>query len=374
VKHLLVTNDYPPKVGGIQNYLWELWRRLPPDSTAVYCTPYAGDVAFDAAQEYWIERSPEPVLVPYPWLPRRIDALADRLGADLVLLDPAVPLGVIGPFLRHPYGVILHGAEVTIPGRLPATKQVLGRVLRGAMVTVSAGQYALAEAERCAGQPLGSIVIPPGVDTERFRPFEQDEKSSARTYFGLADDDLVISTVNRLVPRKGMDVLVRAAAVLQTSFPNLRVCIGGKGRQAKELAELIDELRAPVRLLGRIPDDDVAKLYGASDLMAMLCHERWAGLEQEGFGIVFLEAAAAGIPQVAGRSGGAHEAVDHDITGLIVDEPRSVDAVVGALTELLGSPNRRTRLGAAARLRAVSAFEYDLLADRLHRELQALEL
>ncbi len=211
VKHLLVTNDYPPKVGGIQNYLWELWRRLPPDSTAVYCTPYDRDVAFDASQEYWIERSPEPVLVPYPWLPRRIDALADRLDVDLVLLDPAVPLGVVGPFLNHPYGVILHGAEVTIPGRLPVSKQVLGRVLRGAVVAISAGEYALAEAERCARQSLHSIVIPPGVDTERFRPLDRHERLAARTDFGLGEDDLVISTVNRLVPRKGMDVLIRAS-------------------------------------------------------------------------------------------------------------------------------------------------------------------
>lgn len=374
MKHLLVTNDFPPKVGGIQNYLWELWRRLPPDSTAVYCTPYNGDVAFDASQGYWIQRSPEPVLIPYPWLPRRIDALADRLGADLVLLDPAVPLGVIGPFLNHPYGVILHGAEVTVPGRLPMTKQVLGRVLRGAVVSVSAGEYALVEAERCAGRPLRSIVIPPGVDTERFHPLGPLERASARKHFGLSEGDLVISTVNRLVPRKGMDVLIKAAAALQPRFPDLRVCIGGTGRQATELEALVGDLGAPVRLLGRIPDDDVAKLYAASDLMAMLCHERWGGLEQEGFGIVFLEAAATGIPQVAGRSGGAHEAVVHDVTGLIVDQPRSLDAVVRSLTDLLGSPERRDRLGAAARHRAVSEFEYDLLANRLHCKLQALRL
>jgi phosphatidylinositol alpha-1,6-mannosyltransferase len=374
VKSLLVTNDYPPKIGGIQNYLWELWRRLPPDTTAVYSTPHEGDVAFDASQEYWIERSPEPVLIPYPWLPRRIDALADRLDADLVLLDPAVPLGVVGPFLNHPYGVILHGAEVTIPGRLPASKQVLSRVLRGAAVTVSAGEYALAEAQRCAGMSLRSIVVPPGVDTERFRPLDRDEWLAARNDFGLAEHDLVISTVNRLVPRKGMDVLIRAAVALQPEFPNLRVLIGGKGRQTKELDELVSELDAPVELLGRIPDEDVAKLYGASDVMAMLCHERWGGLEQEGFGIVFLEAAASGIPQIAGRSGGAHEAVVHDETGLIVDEPRSVDAVAQALSQLLRSSEDRARLGAQARNRAVSKFDYDLLAAHLHRELQALVL
>lgn len=373
MKHLLVTNDYPPKVGGIQNYLWELWRRLPPESMAVYCTPHTGAVDFDLGESYRIDRSPEPVLIPYPWLPKRIDALADDVGADLVLLDPAVPLGIVGPFLRHRYGVVLHGAEVTIPGRLPLTKQLLGRVLDGAEVVISAGEYALAEAERCVGRSLRSIIIPPGVDTARFHPLDDLQRSEARTKFNLAQDALVVSTVNRLVPRKGMDVLIRAAARLQEQFPSLQVMIGGTGREFDRLQELILELGAPVRLLGRLADADVPLLYGASDVMAMLCHDRWKGLEQEGFGIVFLEAAAAGIPQVAGRSGGAHEAVEHEVSGLVVDQPRSVEAVSNSIAALLMDHDRRVRMGAAARERAVNQFDYNILARRLAAGLQALD-
>lgn len=372
MKHLLVTNDYPPKVGGIQNYLWELWRRLPPESTAVYCTPYANSATFDLGEPYRIERSPEPVLLPYPWLPRRIDALADEVGADLVLLDPAVPLGMVGPFLHHRYGVLLHGAEVTIPGRLPFTKQLLRRVLDRAEVVVSAGDYALEEAERCVGRALRSIVIPPGVDTARFHPLDARQRGAARERFDLAPDALVVSTVNRLVPRKGMEILIGAAAQLQTRFPSLQVMIGGTGREFDRLQALARDLKAPVRLLGRLDDADVPLLYGASDVMAMLCHDRWMGLEQEGFGIVFLEAAAAGIPQVAGRSGGAHEAVEHNVSGLVVDHPKSVEAVSKAITELLADSERRTRMGVAARARAVQQFDYELLAGRLDAGLQAL--
>src|SRR5690606_12200475 len=137
-KHLLVTNDFPPKVGGIQSYLWELWRRLPADSFAVLTTPYRGALEWDAAQPFRVVRSPEPVLLPYPWLASRIDALADEVGADFVVIDPALPLGAIGPRLRHPYGVVLHGAEVTVPGRLPVSRSVLGRVLRGADLVIAA--------------------------------------------------------------------------------------------------------------------------------------------------------------------------------------------------------------------------------------------
>ena len=128
MKHLLVTNDFPPKIGGIQSLLWEWWRRLPPESFAVLTSPHEGAAEFDAAQPYRIERTREPVLLPHPFMVRRIDAMAREVGADLVVLDPAVPLGLVGPSLALPYDVVLHGAEVTVPGRLPVTKQVLGHV------------------------------------------------------------------------------------------------------------------------------------------------------------------------------------------------------------------------------------------------------
>ena len=147
MKHLLVTNDFPPKIGGIQSLLWEWWRRLPPDSFAVLTSPYEGSEAFDAAQPFHIERIREPVLLPHPWMVRRIDEMARRVGADLVVLDPAVPLGLVGPSLHLPYDVVLHGAEVTVPGRLPGSKQALAHVLRRARHIVAAGGYPAAEAE-----------------------------------------------------------------------------------------------------------------------------------------------------------------------------------------------------------------------------------
>lgn len=367
-RHLLVTNDFPPKVGGIQSYLWELWRRLPAADTTVYCTPHDGAAAFDAAQNFRVERSPEPVLIPYPWLAKRVCALADEVGAELILLDPAVPLGMIGPWLGRPYGVILHGAEVTIPGRLPGSRHVLGRVLRGASLVIAAGNYALVEAERCAGRELPAVVIPPGVDTQRFEPLSTPERAAARADFGIADDDVVIASVNRLVPRKGMDVLIEAVAAASRHRPALRLMIGGSGRSfaalERQAAERVAE-GARIELLGRLDEADVPKLYGAADAMAMLCHDRWGGLEQEGFGIVFLEAAAAGLPQVAGRSGGAAEAVVDGVTGLIIDEPTSSTAVTAALVDLVDRPERRRNLGEAARNRARESFDYDVLATQL---------
>jgi phosphatidylinositol alpha-1,6-mannosyltransferase len=371
--HLFVTNDFPPKLGGIQTMLWELWRRLDPSSFAVLTTPYDGDAAWDATQAYRVVRAREKVLLPTPSLARRIDALADEVGASHVVLDPALPVGLVGPRLRHPYAVVLHGAEVTVPGRLPGPNLALRHVLRGAGLVVAAGGYPLAEGERAAGRALPSVLVPPGVDTDRFVPLDADARAEARRHFGLPATGPLVVSLSRLVPRKGMDVLIRASARLAAGHPGLTVAIGGTGRDRDRLDRLIHETGAPVRMLGRVSHEDLPRFYGCADVYAMLCRNRWAGLEQEGFGIVFLEAAAAGVPQVAGPSGGAAEAVVHGDTGLVVDRPHDLDAVTGAIDELLSDPQRRERMAAAGRQRAVEQFTYDRLAARLGAALAGWE-
>lgn len=363
--HLLVTNDYPPKIGGIQVYLWELWRRLPPDEVVVLTSPHAGAAEWDAQQPYRIRRVREPWLLPHPVMVRRIDALAAEVGADLVVLDPAVPLGIVGPSLQRPYGVVVHGAEVTVPGRLPVSGQVLGRVLRGAQLVVAAGHYPAAEAEHAAGRPLPVVEVPPGVDISRFRPLDPGERATARAQFGFAEDEVVVLGLSRLVPRKGFDRLIEAAAIAGRTRPQLRVAISGSGRDKPRLERLAVDRGAPVRFLGRVPEEDKPRLHGCVDVFGMLCRNRWAGLEQEGFGIVFVEAAACGVAQLAGQSGGAAEAVADGETGVVVRHPDDVEAVAAALARLVDDPEERRRMGVAARERAVTHFDYDVLAARL---------
>lgn len=370
-RHLLVTNDFPPKIGGIQSLLWEWWRRLPPESVTVLTTPHEGAEAFDRAAPFRIERVREPVLLPHPITVRRIDRLASEVGAELVVLDPAVPLGIVGPFLELPYDVVLHGAEVTVPGRLPVSRQVLARVLRGAHHVIAGGGYPAAEAERAAGRALPTTVIPPGVDPEVFAPLGAAERAEARRRFGWEGAEIVFG-LSRLVPRKGFDTAIRAVARLARDRPRLRLVIGGSGRDRGRLERLASDLAAPVEFLGRVPQDDLARRYAASDLCAMLCRNRWGGLEQEGFGIVFLEAAACGVAQVAGASGGAAEAVVDEVTGIVVDPPTDVDAVAEAFGRLLDDDELRAEMGAAARRRAVEEMSYDVLSARLGRVLGAL--
>ena len=364
-RHLLVTNDFPPKIGGIQSYLWELWRRLPADDIAVHTTPHTGASVFDADQAFVVTRSREPVLLPTPTVVRRVRNLAERQGAELVVWDPALPVGHAARRVDRPYAVVLHGSEVTVPGRLPMARSILARVLRGASLVICAGNYPAAEAERAAGCTLPTVVVPPGVDTDRFRPLDEAERVSVRRELGLPVDAPLVVSVSRLVPRKGMDTLIRSAARLGRTEPDLVVAIAGSGRDRRRLEGLVASTGAPVRLLGRVPEELLPGLYGAGDVFAMLCRSRWGGLEQEGFGIVFLEAAAAGVPQVAGESGGAAEAVAHERTGLVMGRPDAVAQVACTLSDLLGDRERRTEMGREARRRAEAEFSYDVLARRL---------
>jgi len=370
-RHLLVTNDFPPKVGGIQSYLWELWSRLDPDSFAVITAsshPDAG--AFDAEQArhgFRIERVPGHTLyLPTPGALGRVKALAGELGASFVVLDPSVPLGMLGPRLGIPYAVVLHGAEVTVPARLPVSRTALAHVLGRASLAISAGGYPAAEGARIARRRMPPVVeIPPGVDCGRFAPLDEGSRLAARHQLGLPSERLLVTSVSRLVPRKGMDVVVEAVRRLRPSFPDLTLAIAGGGRQEGELAAQARRSGADVRLLGRISEEDKARLLGASDVFVMACRTRWLGLEQEGFGIVFMEAAACGIPQVAGTSGGAAEAVDDGRTGVVVRAPDDPGAVAEGLRRLLADPALRQRMGAAARQRAAASFDYTRLARRL---------
>mgnify|MGYP001481042911 FL=1 len=362
MRHLLVTNDYPPKVGGIQSYLWEIYRRLPQDKVVVYTTPHPDSESFDQKQTHKIIRSKQRVLLPTRQVANQIRSLAEVENIDFIMYDPAVPIGILGPKIGIPYGVILHGAEVTIPGRVPIARSLIANVLQHAKLVVTAGDYSTKEAIRAAKQNLPVCVIPPGVDIDRFKPLDEQARSTIRERFNFKDDDEVILTLSRLVPRKGMDVLISATSELIKTRPRVHLLIAGTGRDLRRLKALAQSTNAPVTFLGFVSDDEVAELYGMADVFGMICRVRWGGLEQEGFGIVFLEAAACGVPQIAGRSGGADEAVLEGETGFVVDNPTDSNAVKQALEKLLTDSETRQEMGRNSRARAEKEFSYDYLA------------
>ena len=371
--HLLLTNDYPPKIGGIQTYLWELWRRLPQDSFQVLTSPHDDAEAFDAAQAHTVHRYDRFWLPPSRRVRRRTAQALREADASALVVDPAWPLGTIARELDVPHAMILHGAEVSVPARLPGFASMLRSTVAHADLIISASRFAEAEARRLVDDFPPVVYVPPGVDTNRFTPLDADARHAARRRLGLDPDAPIIVGVSRLVPRKGFDVLIDAAASLASSHPDLQVVIAGTGRDEKRLRKRIVSSGSPTRMLGFVADDDLPDLYGCADGFAMLCRERWGGLEQEGFGIVFVEAAAAGCPQIAGRSGGSAEAVAHDETGWVVEDPTDVAQVAGAIDTLLRRRHNDEQMRAASREHAESQFSYDLLAARLETALDQLE-
>jgi phosphatidylinositol alpha-1,6-mannosyltransferase len=379
-RHLLVTNDFPPKVGGIQNYLWDLWQRLDP-ATYVVLTASSdlGAAAFDRTQAergVRIERVPESTLfLPTPAALAAVRRCVEQHEIDLVLLDPALPLGLLGRRLAVPYGVILHGAEVTVPGRLPGTRRALAHVLEGAALVISAGGYPAAEARRAAPAMTAPMVeIPPPVDSGSIVPLGAAERAAVRARLGLPAAGPLVTSISRLVPRKGMDVLLEAAARLAPSYPDLVVAVAGGGRELEHLRRRAARSPVAASVLGRVSDEDRAGLLACADVFVMACRNRWFGLEQEGFGIVFLEAAAAGVPQIAGDSGGASEAVLDGVTGLVVRQPEDPGALAEALRTLLADPGLRRRMGKAARARVRDTFAPDVLASRLAEALTGVAI
>lgn len=368
-KHLLVTNDFPPKIGGIQNYLYELWRRLDPNSFVVVTTSHPNADGFDAQQAFEVVRLNQKVLLPTPRLARKIRAIAQEYGAGFVVWDPALPIGSLAQKVGLPYGIILHGAEFTIPARLPILSRLLRKTLAGAKFAITSGQYPKSELERVFRSDPSLMPeifeIPPGVDPMRFEPLNIATSENYRLSLGIDEEEFLVSSVSRLVPRKGMDTLIKAAGLLADAHPQLRVLIAGTGRDERRLNRLVRKYKAPVRLLGRISDEELPFLLGASEAFAMLCRNRWGGLEQEGFGIVFLEASSCAIPVIAGFSGGSCEAVTHEQTGFVVYKPKSSRKVAEAISMLITDHALRRQMGTKGRSRALEEFSHDVLSEKL---------
>jgi phosphatidylinositol alpha-1,6-mannosyltransferase len=316
---------------------------------------------WDAQQPFRVVRARQKFLLPTRALTRDVDALAREVGADVIFLDPMLPLGLIGPRLRSaPYVVVTHGAEITVPASAAGLRRLGRRVILGAAAVVAAGGYPARQATRIAGRAVPGVIVPPGVDATRFRPLDADERDATRVRFGLDADRPLVLGLSRLVPRKGFDVVIDAVAAM----PGVQLALAGTGRDRARLERRAGRSRSPVEFLGRVAEKDLPGLYGCADAFAMCCRDRWGGIEAEGFGIVFLEAAACAVPSVAGRSGGAHEAVVDGETGYVV-APRAVSEVTAALDRLCRNPAQQTAMGSAARRRAVDEYSYEHLVARL---------
>jgi phosphatidylinositol alpha-1,6-mannosyltransferase len=361
---LIVTNDFPPRPGGIQAFVHALAVRRPAGSVVVYAPRWEGHEAFDALQPYRVVRHPTTLMLPAPAVARRAAELVREEKCDTVVFGAALPLGLLAPRLRAAGArrvvMLTHGHEAAW-ARLAGGRGLLRRIGRGADVVTYLGGYSRA---RLAGPIPDSKLarLAPGVDTEVFRPGAGG--AAIRESLGLADRPVVVC-VSRLVPRKGQDTLIRAWPGVLRAAPDAVLLLVGGGPYRRTLERLVSSLglHGSVRMTGSVPWARLPAYYDAGDVFAMPCRTRRGGLDVEGLGIVYLEASATGLPIVAGASGGAPDAVRDGETGLVVDGA-SVDDVTSALARLLKDPDQARAMGERGRAWIEREWQWSMAADR----------
>ncbi|MCA1834653.1 MAG: glycosyltransferase family 4 protein [Actinomycetota bacterium] len=344
MKILLVTNDFPPRVGGIQNYLLNIYTRLPQHEITVLAPAHPGDAAFDATLPFEVVRHPTRIYWPAPELRRVVAAMAKRV--DALVFGAVLPMNLVASSVDIPVVVHTHGFEVAW-ARVPALLQALRRIGERASLVTVVSEFTARFIRRAIGERAPIHMLRTGVDLERFHP--SVDGSSVRKRHGL-DARPVVCCVSRLVSRKGQDQLIRALPFVREEIPDAALLLVGGGTARERLERLAKAARVTgaVAFAGEVSEAELAAHYAAGDVFCMPVRSRYAGLEVEGLGLVYLEAQACGRPAITGDSGGAPEAVVPGETGLVVggtDTRGLADAVV----RILGDPPARERMGRAGR-------------------------
>jgi phosphatidyl-myo-inositol dimannoside synthase len=369
-KVLIVTNDYPPRRGGIQSFVHALAQRLPADGVVVYAPAWPGAAEFDAAQPFPVIRHPGSLMLPVPSVAARSVALLTEHGCDRVLFGAAAPLGLLAPRLRAAGAVrivgLTHGHEAGWAA-LPGARSLLRRIGDEVdVLTYLAEYFRIRLARALSAEAAGRMArLTPGVDPAEFHPGTGGAR--VRAELGIAPGRPVVVCVSRMVPRKGQDTLIRAWPAVRAHAPNdPLLLLVGDGPYQRNLQRLAARLgvSGSVLLTGAVSRGDLPAYYDAGTIFAMPCRTRRGGLDVEGLGIVYLEAAATGLPVIGGDSGGAPDAILDGETGYVVAGD-DIKALADRLTELLCDQAGAAAMGEKGRAWIDREWAWDLVADRL---------
>lgn len=375
---LVVTNDFPPRAGGIQAFVQGLVERQPPDSITVYAPNWKGAAQHDAAQPFEVVRHRTSLMLPEPLVIRRARELVASTGATRVLFGAAAPLALMSPQLRR------SGVERIIAmsqgheagwAALPGARRAIRTIGEHTDVITYLGEYTRVRVAAALTPAAAARMrrLTPGVDDETFNPNQREAGAQVRARYGLTDRPVVVC-VSRLMPRKGQDTLIEAWPRVRAAIPGAALLIVGGGPHRKKLERLVaqHQLGADVTLTGGVPWSELPSHYAAGDVFAMPSRTRNWGLDVEGLGIVYLEASATGLPVIAGDSGGAPDTVLQGETGLVV-QGGNVAAVADAVVELLGDPQRAAAMGQAGREWVEAKWRWNRMSDRLTKLLDGID-
>lgn len=372
-KTLFITNDFPPRPGGIQTFVYEIVARFNPESVVVLASDWANSDEFDAGLDYKVVRAKTKVLLPT----KKTLSLAAQLIAehniDQVVFGASAPLGLLAKPLRK-LGIkkiiaFTHGHEVGW-AKTPLTKSLLRRIAKDVDSLTYLTAYT--KAGILKGLPKNTeskmYQLLPGVDTQLFNPSNKVAGAQIRADLGFADRPTIVS-VSRLMARKGHDQLIKAVPEISKSIPGVALVIVGDGKYRKSLQKLVRKLKLTndVYFSGKVPYVDLPNWYAVGDVFAMPCRTRMANWDVEGLGIVYLEASATGLPVVAGDSGGAPEAVIPGKTGYVVGG-RDSKMLIKQLIALLSDENLRVELGQNGRDWVCKDWTWD----QAYQEVQSL--
>lgn len=371
-KVLIVTNDFPPRSGGIQSFVHSLATRLPAGSVVVYAPAWQGSAEFDARQPFPVVRHPTSLMLPVPSVARRARAILTEHGCDTVLFGAAAPLGLLAPGLRKAGArrivALTHGHEAGWAA-LPGARALLRRIGDHVDVMTYLGDYTRIRLARVLTPSSAArmVRLAPGVDNRAFRPGAGG--AAIRERLGIARHAPVVLCVSRMVPRKGQDTLIRAWPHVLAGMPGdiaPVLLLVGDGPYAGRLARLArhEDVADSVIFTGPVPWEDLPAYYDAGTIFAMPCRTRRLGLDVEGLGIVYLEASATGLPVVGGDSGGAPDAIIPGETGYVVDG-HDVAGLADRLVKLIRDQQGAATMGEKGLAWVDREWRWDLVAQRL---------
>ena len=373
---LFVTNDFGPRAGGIETFVIGLIERRAFGSTIVYTS------AQDDSEEYdqrWkrdfgvtVIRDRSKILLPTPRVARNLKRVIKQEGIRVAAFGAAAPLGLLSASMKSA-GVrktvaLTHGHEVWWAKIFPFTFAI-----RRIGATIDSLTYLGEFTQKAISRSLSKqavkqmVKIAPGIDVEHFSP---QDSSELRQELGL-DEKKVIVSVGRLVHRKGQDHLIESMPEILAKVPNAHLLIVGRGPYLEHLAKLVvvNKIENHVSFIGRVQYAELPRFICAGDVFAMPSRSRFAGLEVEGLGIVYLEASACGLPVVAGNSGGAPDAVVEGVTGLVVDGTNNTQ-IADAIITLLTNPQKCKEMGNAGQAWIKENWRWEIWSKRFNELLE----
>ena len=368
-KTLLISCFFPPQIGGIENYYLNFCRSFDPDKVCVLAQSQPGELDFDQNQAYHIYRTDffKGKMRPR-WLHLRktIKEIIDQEKIDQIVFGHFHPFNVLGDYFRLPYYIFGHGTDIMQIKYSWWQKKILQKVYAGCRQMIVNSDFLAKELESVLGVRNKIQVIYPGVDFERWQQPVAD-LAAKKDFLDIANDDVVMLSVGRLVPEKNFVSIIKAMPILLEAIPHLKYLIVGDGPEMDNLRALVSQtaLNYKVRFIGSVDNDESEKAlyYQLSHLFVTVSSQ------PEGFGIVYLEAQACRTPVVASKFGGSAEAVVDQETGILVD-PNNQDEMIQAIVKIATDKELWEKMASTGQARIKKDFNWSTQMEKIKKILQ----